>query len=774
VRYALIVLAATLASAQTMPKASAVLNGASFSGNLCPGASASLFGSNLATDTSAAQSLPLPTNLLGTQVLVQDPSMLNPIIAPLYFVSPGQINFQIPFELVRMNVSISVSTPQGTSNAVNVTLGPMAPGIFSQTGDGAGTALAFDPNFKLLTATPDLGSTLILYATGLGATTPPASSGLGGSSSLPLNQVAGPFDVYIGGSKATVAWAGLAPGFAGVYQLNVVPSAAAVGDVVIVCGTCRESNHVKMPQAPLSNGDNTANVTGSVAILYPANQPTLTYSAAFVVAKLTAQFYIKPTAGRFTLSVTATIGSTAVDGTTLQFYPVEGDFSAIVPSPAASVRTGNFSQAGIKVLDFTGACGGGFCPFPDNIVPESRLDPALLSALGSVSLPNLAPNGIHSFYDVTIEAEPGSTFTLGGSTNVDVMAFASFTSIPYPTSDVPVSVTLYIDGQVVDAATTTYKPPQTAITLSSSVNPSSVGKAVTFTFAVSPSPATGTVTFFDGSTTLGSGTLNNGTATFTTSSLSAGNHSIVATFGGSSATWTQTVKASTTTTVTSSANPSVLGQSLIFTAAVSPSGATGTVTFFDGSTTLGSGTLNNGTATFTTSSLSAGNHSIVATYNGDNTYGRSSATGTQTVIVKRSTTTTVTSSANPSVPGQSVIFTASVSSLTSVSISPLAPTGTVTFFDGTSTLGVGTLARGKALCGVDNSCVTSGLGAGSHSIKATYNGDSIYASSSGTVSQVVTVTASVTLASEKPRDGGWVCTESWPAPPFTGGLVSRL
>jgi uncharacterized protein (TIGR03437 family) len=460
-RYVFVFLAAPLlAFAQATPKASGVLNGASFSGNLCPGALASLFGTNLATGTTAAQSLPLPTDLLGTKVLVQDPSLPNPIIAPLYFVSPGQVNFQIPFEVVRNNISISVSTPQGTSNAVNINLSPMAPGIFSQTANGTGTALAFDSGFKPLTATPSLGTTVIFYATGLGATTPTATSGFAGSSSPPFSQVASPFDVYVGGNKATVAWAGLAPGFAGVYQLNVVPSSQAIGDVVITCSTCNESNHLHMPQPPLNSGDNTANGTGSVTILYPAGQPKITFSTAFVVAKVTAQFDIKPNAGRFTLSVVAKIGSTTVDGTSIQFDPVLGQFTATVSSPTPAQRSFDFSQSGILVLDFLNRCGTNPCPMPGNILPLSRIDPNLISALKSIPLDNTPPNGTHSFYMVTGGAKSGSTFTLGGSTNIDLTTFASFGSIPYPASDVPVSVTLYIDGQIVDAATATYKPPQ--------------------------------------------------------------------------------------------------------------------------------------------------------------------------------------------------------------------------------------------------------------------------------------------------------------------------
>ena len=144
-------------SAQTSPKVAAVLNGASFGTYLSPGSLASLFGSNLATATNSAGSIQLPTNLVGTQVLVQDPSMPGPITAPLYFVSPGQINFQIPFEVVRSTITITVSTFQGNSNPLVVNINPMAPGIFSQTADGVGDALVFDANFRLLTRTPDLG-----------------------------------------------------------------------------------------------------------------------------------------------------------------------------------------------------------------------------------------------------------------------------------------------------------------------------------------------------------------------------------------------------------------------------------------------------------------------------------------------------------------------------------------------------------------------------------------------------------------------------------------
>src|SRR5207302_5303714 len=109
--------------------------------------------------------------------------------------------------------------------------------------------------------------------------------------------------------------------------------------------------------------------------------------------------------------------------------------------------------------------------------------------------------------------------------------------------------------------------------------------------------------FQDGSTPLCTGTLSNGTATLTLSTLATGPHSLTAVYGGdandaasTSGAVTQTVNAAATSTgLTSSPNPSTFGQSVALTATVSPSSATGTVTFKDGSTSLGTGTLSKST-----------------------------------------------------------------------------------------------------------------------------------------------------------------------------------
>lgn len=200
--------------------------------------------------------------------------------------------------------------------------------------------------------------------------------------------------------------------------------------------------------------------------------------------------------------------------------------------------------------------------------------------------------------------------------------------------------------------------PTTVTSVASSANPAVFGQAVTLTATVSPTSSgsgtpTGTVTFSDGSTTLGSEPLTNGQATLTTSSFSVGSHSIAAgysgdgTFRASNGALTQTVNpASTTTAVSSSANPSILNSSVTLTATVSVVAAgagtpTGSITFKDGSTILTTAPISPaGQATFSTSSLIVGSHPITATYSGDpNFNGSTSATLNQSVRYEPAGTT---------------------------------------------------------------------------------------------------------------------------------------
>jgi hypothetical protein len=185
------------------------------------------------------------------------------------------------------------------------------------------------------------------------------------------------------------------------------------------------------------------------------------------------------------------------------------------------------------------------------------------------------------------------------------------------------------------------KAASTTTALTSSLNPSNYGESVTFTATVAPSfggTATGTVTFNHLGTVLGTGTLSGNVATFTLDSLTVGTSHVTATYGGSTNYLTSTSsaiaqvvdKALTTTTIVSSSNPSTSGSSVTFTAHVHPvSGTTptGSVTFKDLGTTLGSGTVDgSGNATFSTSALAVGTHSMIAYYTGSSTDATSNST----------------------------------------------------------------------------------------------------------------------------------------------------
>src|SRR5437867_4492822 len=191
--------------------------------------------------------------------------------------------------------------------------------------------------------------------------------------------------------------------------------------------------------------------------------------------------------------------------------------------------------------------------------------------------------------------------------------------------------------------TQTVNPGQTTTTLTSTPNPSLAGQTVTLSTTVTAvAPAvgvpTGTVTFRDGAAAWGTVTLVNGNASLTVSTLAVGSHSLTAAYSGggnfqasTSATVTQTVnQGNTSTSLTSTPNPSNVGQAVTLTAtvsAVSPAAGvpTGTVTFRDGATVLGTATLVNGSASISISTLAAGSHPLTAAYGGSATFAASTS-----------------------------------------------------------------------------------------------------------------------------------------------------
>jgi hypothetical protein len=213
----------------------------------------------------------------------------------------------------------------------------------------------------------------------------------------------------------------------------------------------------------------------------------------------------------------------------------------------------------------------------------------------------------------------------------------------------------------------------TSTVVTSQENPSVVGQTVTLIATVTVTGAFvpgGSVQFFDGATLLGLSFVGAGSAIFT-ASLTIGAHSITAVYGGdtngnlasTSPALIQTVinQTATSTSITSLLNPSASGQSVTFTATVTGASPTGLVQFKDGASNLGSAvTLAGGVATFTTSSLTTGSHSITAVYGGDGNNTTSTPAALTQTVNQAATSTSLASSLNPSAPSQSVTFTATV------------------------------------------------------------------------------------------------------------------
>jgi hypothetical protein len=353
-------------------------------------------------------------------------------------------------------------------------------------------------------------------------------------------------------------------------------------------------------------------------------------------------------------------------------------------------------------------------------------------------------------------ADVAASIRLDSTNNIYIAGYTGSTNFPLGAS--PVQSTY--GGGTYDAfiakLSATVTGAATTTTIVASQSSTVFGQQVTFTAAVSPSLSsaltpTGNVTFTDGSTTLGTAALSSGTAIFNTSALTAGGHSVTASYAGdsnfassTSAALSQTVgQGSTMATVATSTNPGIVGQPVTITVTVTPvapaSGTpTGTVTFLDGTASLGTGTLSGGQATFTTSSVAAGSHSITANYAGDTNFVASTSTSLS-LPVKIATTTALTASPNPSNTGQSVLLTATVAFTGS---SASTASGTVTFLDGTTTLGTSTLSSGTATFS------TSSLSAATHSLTASYGGDTNFASSTSsaviqTVNLLITINEAI-------------------------------
>ncbi len=396
--------------------------------------------------------------------------------------------------------------------------------------------------------------------------------------------------------------------------------------------------------------------------------------------------------------------------------------STVNPLPATTTST-SFSVS-VTGSDPTGSDGG----------PPS--------GVASFAIYDSEDGGPFALLATLTPADPETTFTGADGRTYGFYSIATDNAGNVQPTPAAAQATTEIVGAAVETGTS----------VQSSENPSKLGDTVTFTATVTPDQGsatpTGSVQFvIDGNAAGNPIPLDaGGVATYTTSSLSVGSHTVAADYlntdgsfidsSGSLAGGQTVTTADTTITVKSNIPTSVYGQWVTFTVSVAAVTAglptpTGTVELFDGAVELGMAHLRNGAARLTINSLPVGADSITAVYSGDGKFSTSTTLPLGHTVNQDGTSTTVRSSADPARSGRPITFRATVKAAAPGSGTP---TGTVTFMDGSTPLGTVALRGGSA------SLRIASLADGTHLITAVYSGDADFtASTSPIFKQVVDV-----------------------------------
>jgi uncharacterized protein (TIGR03437 family) len=206
-------------AATAPPVLTQMVNAADFGKPIAPGGLVSIFGTQLSPATLAAADVPLPT------VLADSCLTLNGAVVPMMFVSPTQINAQLPFQ-ISGTATMVLHTPGGVSDALNVTILPAAPSVFRSGTAGPETGIPTivrASNHDLVTPSNPVHfeDRLTIYLTGMGDTSPAVDSGAASPFDPLARAVIAP-TVTLGGVSLPVEFAGLTPSLAGVYQINVL------------------------------------------------------------------------------------------------------------------------------------------------------------------------------------------------------------------------------------------------------------------------------------------------------------------------------------------------------------------------------------------------------------------------------------------------------------------------------------------------------------------------------------------------------------------------
>lgn len=520
--------------------------------------------------------------------------------------------------------------------------------------------------------------------------------------------------------------------------------------------------------APLTAGTATLSATGlgggthTITAMYVASTnfaastsaaASLTVNTEATTAALTATPSTVSFGAMTTLSVT--ISNAAATGTVIFKDGANTVGTATLSGGVASIALSNFVAGTHSVTavyggdsNFTGTTSPAVVVTVTQAVTMTSVaaSPATISFGGSTTLTATvspaAATGTVVFRD-SVSGVLGQASIVNGTASLATTALGGGTH----------TITASYNGDANDAASTsaainvTVNPVASAVSLSAAPATINFGGSTTLTAAISPAGATGSVTFRDGANVLGTQTVTNGAASFVAAGLSTGNHSLTASYSGdandaaSTSAAVQVTVNQTASTTTLSASPATVafGSPTTLTATVGPAGATGVVTFRDGTTVLGTGTLAGGVATFPAANLAGGSHTLSASYAGDTNFSGSTSTSAVTVIVTLASSTTTVSASPTTIPfGSATTLTAA--------ISPAVGTGTISFRDATAggtLLGTATVVSGAA------SVTVNGLLGGAHAITATYSGDTNVGGSTSAPATVNVVPgpSGVTLAS---------------------------
>jgi YD repeat-containing protein len=423
--------------------------------------------------------------------------------------------------------------------------------------------------------------------------------------------------------------------------------------------------------------------------------------------------------------------------------------------PALTTDAYSFRQTGQEEAPLIEFRSAGYVPAAASIgavTTTSLTVPATITAGASATLSatvtGVSPTGVVTFKDgsstlgtgtltgsgATTAATLSVVFNTIGSHIITATYEGDATDAPSTSTDKTVAVTIA-------NTTTTLTAPTTAV----------AGANVLLTATISNSAVpTGNVTFKENGIVLGVAAVSSGVATYTTQFLTVGTHAnLTAEYAGdanntSSVSSAQTVNvtiATSTTLLTTSLSTAAVSQPVTLTATVNGAAPTGTVTFKDGTTTLGTETLVSGAANYIATFSTTGSHSITVVYSGDtNNTASTSPAKVVSVVTKAPTITVLSTDVSQAVLGQTVLLTAAVTGFT--------PTGTVTFKDGTTTKGTGTLSGSGNTTTATLSTTFSTVS--SHSLTAVYAGDTNDAASTSAAVVLPVKNATTTVLTLSP------------------------